>query len=110
MRSSANPNAGVQSCASSGAQERRSIQPLFTMICWIFSHFIRPRAYSILAWRTTAHLLKEDLVVAEAPTARSAHPTSPRRAGASSGYVGALGLPALNEYALDFWQRSILFL
>jgi pimeloyl-ACP methyl ester carboxylesterase len=48
--------------------------------------------------------------VAEAVTTKLAHPILPTPAAASSGYAGTLGLTALNEYALDFWQRSILFL
>src|SRR4029077_11044611 len=53
---------------------------------------------------------KEDLVMAEALAAKFANPVLPRPGAAASGYVGTLGPTALNEYALDFWQRSILFL
>jgi len=48
--------------------------------------------------------------VAEALSTKLPHPILPRPVAASSGYVGTLGLTTLNEYALDFWQRSILFL
>jgi pimeloyl-ACP methyl ester carboxylesterase len=48
--------------------------------------------------------------MAEALAAKFANPVLPRPGAAASGYVGTLGPTALNEYALDFWQRSILFL
>jgi pimeloyl-ACP methyl ester carboxylesterase len=46
----------------------------------------------------------------EALATKFANQVLPSPAAAASGYFGRLGPTALNEYALDFWQRSILFL
>src|SRR5262249_45678779 len=68
------------------------------------------RAPACRVARKPVLVVKEDLIVAETLTAKVAQPAPQRPPANSFVNVDMPGPAALNEYALDFWQRSLLFL